>query len=135
MSLLPSPFKRTELNGGVIAIVILAFFVAVKLAVAMETLTFSIPEIVVAVFVTEVAAFAIVITTTFAPAIARFAKLCGAAFFAGGVFPAALFARFLRHDSDCALLAFLLLALAVVFVFFALLAREEFLAFGLCAAA
>ena len=133
------------MNGGVFAIVILAALaaifievatlVAVKLAVAMETLTFSIPEIVVAVFVTEVAAFAIVIATTFAPVIARFAKLCGAAFLAGGVFPAALVAGFLRYDSNHALLALLLFALAVFFVFFAFLAREEFLAFGLRAAA
>ena len=121
------------MNRGIVTIVLLvilaalaaifievATLVAVKLAVAMETLSLT---------------ASIVIATTFAPVIARFAKLCGAAFFAGGVFPAALVAGFLRHDSNHALLALLLFALAVFFVFFAFLAREEFLAFGLRAAA
>ena len=120
--------------------------VVVEFANAMETFALlAVAEIAVAVVVTEVAAFAIVFAATFAVVAAFFTRIAAvvsavtelgcAAFLAGGVFPAALVAGFLRHDGDGALLTFLLLALAVFGVFFALLAREEFLAFGFRAAA
>ena len=125
MSLLPSPFKRTELNGGVVAIVILAALAAIFIEVA--TLVSATIIVKLAVAMETLARFAAIVTAV--------SKLCGAAFLAGGVFPAALVAGFLRYDSNHALLALLLFALAVFFVFFAFLAREEFLAFGLRAAA
>ena len=110
--------------------------VVVEFAVAVETLALlTVTEITVAVVVTEVAAFAIVFATAFAPVVARFAKLCRAAFLTSRIFPAPLVAGFLRYNSNDSLLALLLFALAVVLVFFAFLAREEFLAFGFRAAA
>ena len=88
----------------------------------------------IAVFAVEFPAFVAVVLATLVVA-GRLAELRGATFPACRIFPTALLADFLRYDGDGALFAFLLFALAVVGVFFALLAREEFLAFGLGAAA
>ena len=65
----------------------------------------------------------------------RVPELRGTSLPAGGIFPASLLANLLGHDGDGTLFAFLLFALAVLGVGFAFLAREEFLAFGLGAAA
>ena len=127
---------RTELHGGeifvsalvsaVIAIVAAILVEVAAVAVGMEFTPF------VTVVLTTVAVFAVEVALVVSGGLA---ELCGAPLLAGGIFPTALLARFLRYDSDGALFAFLLFAFAVVGVFFAFFAREEFLAFGFSAAA
>ena len=139
LTLLFSTPHRTELHRRVIPFVITALIVAVVLlVVAMEVATVGFAEVaaLVAAGIAAVAIeFAVAVETLALFAVAAISKLCGAAFLAGGVLPTALLAGFLRHDSDYSLLALLLLTLAVVLVFFALLAGEEFLALGLGTAA
>ena len=102
-------------------------------AVAMEFAAIIVPAFIA--FVTVRVEVSTPFAVEFSLVAGSVAELCGTAFPACGIFPAALLAGLFRHDGDGTLFAFLLFAFAVIGVAFAFLAREEFLAFGLGAAA
>ena len=110
------------LVSAVIAVVVEAAAVAVGMKFAATFLTVEFPAFVAVVLAALVVSGGL-------------AELRSAPLSAGRIFPTALLADFLGYDGEGALFAFLLFALAVVGVFFAFFAREEFLAFGLGAAA
>ena len=127
---------RGEIFVSALVPAVIAVVVAAVLEIAVIAVRVELATVFVAAFVTLVPTVAV----EFATPIARIAEdgvaeLCGSAFPACGVFPTSFFAGFFRHDGGGALFALLLFAFAVLGVAFAFLAWEEFLAFGLGAAA
>ena len=118
---------------AVVAVVVTILVEVATVAVGMEFATAIVP---MAILATAILATVAVLAVEFARLVAGcVAELRGTAFPAGGIFPAAFLADLLGYDGAGALFALLLLAFAIVGVAFAFLAREEFLAFGLGAAA